>query len=235
MIRLNSRSSVISATLAFGAFMMISSGVAHSLPTGFVYLDQTIPHLAVDLKYLGADNFLGRPVDGYVKSRCILTREAANALGRVQAELNRFGLGLKIFDAYRPQRAVDDFVRWARDLDDLKMKKEFYPNVKKASLFSDGYIASRSAHSRGSAVDLTIVSLTDNKPGDELDMGSPFDFFDPKSWVNSPELQPQQRANRMLLRNIMEKHGFLPYEKEWWHFILKKEPYPKTYFDFPVE
>ena len=152
----------------------------------------------------------------------------------MQKDLEAFGLGLKVFDAYRPQRAVDHFVRWAEDLDDTRMKAKYYPGVEKKHLFRDGYIAARSGHSRGSTVDLTIVSLGPDDPV-ELDMGTGWDYFGPRSWPASLDVSPQQRANRMLLQSLMVKHGFKPLAEEWWHFTLKDEPFPKTYFDFVIE
>lgn len=205
------------------------------LPKGFVYLDESIPDVRLDVRYSGSHNFVGKPVDGYRKQRCILTREAAEALRKVQEELRPFGLGLKVFDGYRPQMAVDHFVRWARDLDDARMKREFYPEVKKEDLFRDGYVAAKSGHSRGSSVDLTIVSLGREIPDRELDMGSSFDFFGLRSWPDSPQIAAPSRAHRLLLRSVMEKHGFRPYAREWWHFTLKNEPWPETYFNFPVQ
>jgi D-alanyl-D-alanine dipeptidase len=154
------------------------------------------------------------------------------ALGNVQDELLPFGLGIKIFDAYRPQRSVDNFVRWAADLSDTKTKVQYYPNVAKQDLFREGYIAAKSSHSRGSTVDLTIMELSS---GAELDMGSPFDFFGPISWPESTIVQPAKLAYRLLLKTLMMKYGFKPYAQEWWHFTLVGEPYPDTYFDFPVE
>ena len=147
--------------------------------------------------------------------------------------MNLFGLGLLVFDAYRPQQAVDDFVAWSKDLNDTKTKSTYYPRIPKEFLFSQGYIAERSGHSRGSTVDLTIVSK--NAPFQQLDMGTGFDFFGPESWPDYAEIFPQQRANRLLLQNIMVKYGFNPYPQEWWHFTLKNEPFPNTYFNFPVQ
>ena len=205
------------------------------LPEGFVYVKEMIPTIQVDMRYARDNNFVGRPISGYLKPRCILTREATNALRKVQEELARFGLGLKIYDAYRPQQAVDNFVQWAKDLKDTVMKRQYYPNVKKQDLFTKGYIAERSGHSRGSTVDLTIVSLTEPTWGTELDMGTHFDFFSPRSWPDDLSLSPDQRAHRLLLRSVMTKYGFKPYDKEWWHFTLQNEPYPATYFNFPVQ
>lgn len=206
------------------------------LPDGFVDVAKVVPRIIIDLRYMTEFNFVGAPIDGYKKPRCILTREAANSLSRVQAELVEFGLGLKVFDAYRPQQAVDHFVRWAKDPDSVATKSKFFPDVDKRALFDRGYIASRSGHTRGSTVDLTIVTLSvDGKLPVELDMGTPFDYFGTESWTNHRKLKPQQRVNRLLLRAIMEKHGFRPYAKEWWHFTLNNEPFPDQYFNFPVQ
>jgi D-alanyl-D-alanine dipeptidase len=194
-----------------------------------------IPDLRLDLRYAGSHNFVGERIDGYLKQRCVLTREAAEALKKVQEDLRPFGLGLKVFDAYRPQRAVDHFVRWARDTADTRMKGEFYPGVEKKDLFRENYIAARSGHSRGSTVDLTIVSLSGEDAGREIDMGSGFDFFGPRSWPDHTGIPSSRRAHRMLLRMVMKKHGFQPDAREWWHFTLKGEPYPGTYFNFPVQ
>lgn len=206
-----------------------------SLPEGFVDVQSVIPDIVVDLKYYTDHNFVGRRVDGYLAPRCIVSQAAAAALAQVQQALRPFGLGLKVFDAYRPQRAVDHFVRWAADLADTRTKAEFYPDIEKNTLFKDGYIASRSSHSRGSTVDLTIVSLVGETAGRELDMGTAFDFFGQASWPHFAGLPAVQRANRMLLSVLMQQHGFKPYREEWWHFTLQNEPFPETYFDFPVQ
>jgi D-alanyl-D-alanine dipeptidase len=203
-------------------------------PAGFVELRDAVPGVRVELRYFSDDNFVGERIDGYRAGTCFITAEAAAALAGVQAELAAFGLGLKVFDAYRPQRAVDHFVRWAGDLGDTRMKSKYYPDVEKKNLFRDGYIAARSGHSRGSTVDLTIVPLDDGPPVG-LDMGTGWDFFGPKSWPASLDVTPQQRANRALLQRLMVKHGFRPLAEEWWHFTLADEPYPETYFDFVVE
>jgi D-alanyl-D-alanine dipeptidase len=220
-----------SAALAALAFC---ANVLAGPPAGFMEIRDAAPGIVVELRYFSDDNFVGARVDGYAAERCYMTAEAARALGRVQHELAHLGLGLKVFDAYRPQRAVDHFVRWAEDLDDTKMKARYYPDVAKAQLFRDGYIAAKSGHSRGSTVDLTIVALDGGAPV-ELDMGTPWDYFGPRSWPTSREVTPQQRANRMLLQALMMKHGFRPLAEEWWHFTLEDEPYPETYFDFVVE
>lgn len=218
----------------FFLLLAVLPAAAAPLPNGFVYLDEVVPGLLFDLRYAGHNNFIGEPIDGYLKPRAILTRPAAQALGRAQEELKPFGLGLKVFDAYRPQRAVDHFVRWAKDIADVRMKPAYYPAVDKTRLFRDGYIAERSGHSRGSTVDLTVVAL-DGALAGELDMGGTYDFFDPHSWAAAATPGAAQRANRLLLQLLMKKHGFRPYEQEWWHFTLNGEPFPETYFDFPVQ
>ncbi|MGD8347251.1 MAG: M15 family metallopeptidase [Lysobacterales bacterium] len=210
------------------------AGLAAQPPAGFIEIRDVAPGVRVELRYSSGDNFVGRPVTGYEADRCFVTREAGAALAAVQRELAAFGLGLKVFDAYRPQRAVDHFVRWAADLDDTETKAAYYPRVAKQHLFRDGYIAARSGHSRGSTVDLTIVWL-DGDDLRELDMGTPFDFFGPESHGASAAVTPQQRANRALLQALMTKHGFRPLAEEWWHFTLEDEPYPDTYFDFVIE
>jgi len=197
----------------------------------FLELKKEIPSIELDIRYYGSNNFIGKPIDGYLAPKAILTKEATLALKKVQKELKTFSLGLKIFDAYRPQKAVDHFVRWGKDLADIKMKEAFYPNVKKKNLFKEGYIAKYSGHSRGSTVDLTIIDLNSKT---ELDMGSSFDLFGKLSWIAYKNITAQQRANRMLLHIIMLKYGFKSYAQEWWHFTLKNEPY-KEYFNFNIE
>ncbi|MEN8186970.1 MAG: M15 family metallopeptidase [Bacteroidota bacterium] len=202
------------------------------LRENFVYLKELIPDLRSDMRYYGSNNFIGRPINGYSMPRLILTKEAAEALKRVQDGLSRLGFGLMIYDAYRPQRAVDDFVEWAKNGEDTLMKEKFYPNIDKKDLFELGYIAEKSGHSRGSTVDLTIVSITTGKI---LNMGSEYDLFDERSHTDYQFITKNQHALRLLLKRRMEKEGFKSYEKEWWHFTLKDEPYPDTYFDFPIE
>jgi D-alanyl-D-alanine dipeptidase len=204
---------------------------AKEIPDGFLSVKDKIPNIVLDLRYYSDNNFMGKAVKGYTTNRAILTQEAIEALANAQEELNRFNLGLKIFDAYRPQKSVDNFVEWGKDLDDTLKKYEYYPTVDKKNLFRDGYIAKKSGHSRGSTIDLTIVDL---KSREELDMGSSFDFFGKKSWVKYPNITAQQRANRLLLNTIMRKFGFRAYSKEWWHFTLKREPYPDRYFNFDI-
>src|SRR5262249_10738937 len=182
-------------------------------------------------RHFGANNFVGERIDGYEGPRCLLSAPAANALAAVERDLAARGLGLKVFDCYRPQRAVAQFLRWAQRIDDVKRKREFYPDVDKRNLFKEGYISDRSGHSRGSTLDLTLVRRADAR---ELDMGSPFDFFSPKSWPSDRSVSDQARQNRALLAAVMIRGGFRPYDREWWHFTLNNEPFPDTYFDFPV-
>jgi len=202
------------------------------LAEGFVYVEDMIPSIKVELRYFGTNNFVGQKIDGYKKDRAILSKQATSALKKVQEELKQFNLSIMIYDSYRPQQAVNHFVRWARNLNDTINKQRFYPDVKKQFLFKEGYIASKSGHSRGSTLDITLVDIKTCRP---LDMGSPYDFFGKESWVANTNLTSQQRANRMLLQTVMLKYGFRNYPQEWWHFTLKGEPFPETYFDFPVD
>ncbi|CAL2093613.1 M15 family metallopeptidase [Tenacibaculum sp. 190524A05c] len=205
---------------------------SQELPKGFSYVKDFAPTIQQELRYCSHNNFLGVPVDGYEEPVLITSTKTAKALAKVQKELEKKGLSLKIFDAYRPQSAVNHFVRWARVPNDTLTKKDYYPKLNKRNLFKLGYIASKSGHSRGSSVDLTIVHVgTDT----ELDMGSPFDFFGKISHPSYPNLTKQQKANRYLLRKVMMANGFRPYKNEWWHFTLNNEPFPKTYFDFPIK
>ncbi|MFS2127504.1 M15 family metallopeptidase [Pseudomonas sp. Pseusp97] len=221
-------------SLALLLCLLASPTLRADQPTqdGFVYLDQILKSARYDVRHAGVDNFVGQPIDGYQKARIILTREAAVALAAVEKDVALSGLALKIFDGYRPQRAVDDFRRWAADPQDIRQKARYYPHLDKPALFRNGYIAQHSGHSRGSTVDLTLV---DAKSGEELDMGSPFDFFGPISHHGTALVSVQQTRNRETLRQAMLRHGFEPYSAEWWHYTLKAEPYPKTYFDFPVQ
>jgi D-alanyl-D-alanine dipeptidase len=199
-------------------------------PAAFVDSATVVEGLAVDMRYFGTDNFVGTRIEGYEGARCLLVRPAALALAKVQRDLAGRGFGLKVFDCYRPTRAVAHFVRWARDVGDTKRKREFYPDVDKRDLFRLGYIASHSGHSRGATVDLTLVRLD----GGEVAMGTPFDFFSPRSWPSDRSVGEEARRNRALLADAMRRGGFRPYDKEWWHFTLRNEPFPATYFDFPV-
>ena len=201
------------------------------LTKGFVYLSNIAPSIKIELRYISNNNFIGKPIDGYNRNCIILSSKAAKAIRKIQQELLKKGYSLKIFDAYRPQQAVNNFVRWAKVLSDTLMKKQYYPDVPKSELFNQGYIASKSSHSRGSTLDLTIIN---SKTKTELDMGSSYDFFGIQSHPYYKKISEKQKENRMLLRKIMLSNGFKPYENEWWHFTLKKEPFPKTYFNFPI-
>ncbi|WP_329143735.1 M15 family metallopeptidase [Streptomyces niveus] len=232
------------------------SGVSEpTAPDEFVALRTVAPTIIQEIRYVTPHNFVGEPVDGYDQPLCILTRPAARALQRVQWKLLRQGYSLKVYDCYRPQRAVDHFVRWAKDLQDERMKPEFYPQVDKSRLFADGYIAEKSGHSRGSTVDLTIVKLPAKPtrpyvPGEKLvpcyapqgerfrdnsvDMGTGYDCFDTLSHTDDPRIQGEWRANRQLLKSTLADVGFTNLPEEWWHFTHKPELFPDTYFDFPV-
>lgn len=224
-------------------------------PEDFVALRSVDPTIIEEMRYVTAHNFVGERVDGYRQPLCILTRPAAEALHRAQTRLLRQGYSLKVYDCYRPQRAVDHFVRWAEDLGDQKMKAEFYPEVDKTRLFADGYIAEKSGHSRGSTVDLTLVRLPakptrpyhpgqtlvscfapqdERFPDNSVDMGTGYDCFDTRSHTLDPRIQGVQHANRMLLKDTLEDVGLVNLPEEWWHFTYRPEPYPDTYFDFPV-
>ena len=200
--------------------------------SGFVVLNEYMPDVKFDIRYYSEYNFVGERINGYEAPLALLTREAAEALREVNDELAEKNLTLKIYDAYRPQRAVNHFVKWSKNLKDTKMKKYFYPDKNKRVLFKEGYISRKSGHSRGSTVDLTLYDLSNDI---DVDMGGTFDYFGERSHTNYKHLTKEQHDNRMLLKNIMLKHGFKSISTEWWHFTLKNEPYPNTYFDFPVK
>lgn len=201
------------------------------LPNGFVYVKALIPSAQEDVRYAGSHNFIGRPVDGYAAARIVLTSEAAKALKAAAEAFAAKGYTLLLYDGYRPQRAVNHFMRWAEDMQDTAAKAEFYPHLDKAELFDRGYIARRSGHSRGSTIDLTLL----DSDGNPLDMGGEFDWFSPVSGHDYAGLTDTQKANRLLLKDGMMDAGFSPYSEEWWHYRLKDEPYPDTYFDFVIE
>ncbi|MFG3273951.1 M15 family metallopeptidase [Streptomyces luteogriseus] len=224
-------------------------------PEDFVALRSVDPTIIQEMRYVTPHNFVGERIDGYRQPICILTRPAAQALHKAQRRLLRKGYTLKVYDCYRPQRAVDHFVRWAEDLDDEAMKGEFYPNVDKTRLFADGYIAAKSGHSRGSTLDVTLVRLPakptrpyhpgeplvpcfapqgERFPDNSIDMGTGFDCFDTLSHTLDPRIQGRQRANRLLLKSTLEDLGFVNLAEEWWHYTFKPEAHPDTYFDFPV-
>ena len=199
---------------------------------GFVVLTDIVPDAIMEVRYYTLYNFIGDRVRGYEEPVILMTREAAFALREVNNELLPLGYTIKVFDAYRPQMAVDHFVEWAKDLNDVRMQKYFYPEEQKSNLFAHGYIASRSAHSRGSTVDLTLYDLRNQC---DVDMGGTFDYFGYRSYPDYPNLTEQQKQNRQLLRSVMINHGFRGIDTEWWHFKLNNEPYPTTYFNFTVK
>lgn len=200
-------------------------------PSGFVLLSDYVPHIIQEIRYFSTYNFIGERIDGYEEPCAILTAEAARALKAVSNELFVLGYRIKVFDAYRPARAVKQFVLWGIEDTDIRMKPYFYPYLNKQDLFAEGYIAKLSSHSRGSTVDLTLLDM---KTGKEVDMGSPFDLFSEKSHPDYTDITDEQYDNRMLLQHVMIRNGFVPIGCEWWHFTLKDELYPDTYFDFPV-
>lgn len=229
---------------------------AFALEDGFVYMKNVDPSIVQEMRYHGYHNFVGVPVDGYEKPECILTKQSAEALKNVQTDAKKLGLTVKIYDCYRPQQAVDHFARWAEDYKDTKTKGEFYVNEPKETLFERGYIAHKSGHSRGSTVDLTLIpsdkpkqevfipyenlrnceNSADKRFGDNsIDMGTGFDCFSALSATLNPVIPEKQLKNRLILKNLMEKHGFYNYDKEWWHYTLKNEPFPKTFFNFPIK
>lgn len=242
----------IAALLAAPMALGVQTG---ALPEGFVYLRESAPDIQQDMRYAGSHNFIGRPVEGYRAPECILTRVAAEALREVQAEVAAAGLRVRVFDCYRPRAAVEHFVRWSRDPSDQWTKPEFYPHVDKADFFRLGYVAKRSGHSRGSTVDLTLVPAdagapapvtTDRRavactapfperfPDSPLDFGTGFDCMDPLSHPDSTAVPPEAQRNRDFLAKTMARHGFRALPEKWWHFTLDAEPFPDTYFDFPV-
>ena len=218
------------------AAALVLAGCAHfgagSGREGFVSLAEAVPDAILEIRYYSTYNFVGDRIEGYLEPCALLSKEAAAALKAASDECVRRGYRLKIYDAYRPRRAVAHFARWAGDVADTRMKGYFYPNVDKSELFARGYIAERSGHSRGSTVDLTLFDM---KSGKEVDMGGVFDWFGVESHPDYKAITKEQFANRMILRDIMVSHGFRPITEEWWHFTLEDEPYPDTYFDFPVE
>ncbi|WP_326695249.1 M15 family metallopeptidase [Streptomyces sp. NBC_01387] len=260
MTRLSSavRSLAVAAATLFACTAVSPTAQARTgpgAPGDFVALRAVDPTIIQEMRYPYPHNFMGEPVDGYDQPLCILTRPAAQALHRAQTKLLRQGYSLKVYDCYRPQRAVDHFVRWAKDLDDEKMKAEFYPRVDKSRLFADGYIAEKSGHSRGSTMDLTLVKLPalptrpyrpgqplapcyapkDQRfPDNSIDMGTGFDCFDTLAHTDDPRIKGVQRAHRDQLRDALGAVGFVNLPEEWWHFTYQPETYPDSYFDFPV-
>lgn len=239
----------------FFILLLFAMRVYAMLPDDFVYLSDVDPSIIQEVRYASSENFIGRPIAGYKKPKIILTRQAAEALHQAQEMFVQEGYSLVVYDAYRPQKAVDEFVRWSSDLNDQRMKKQYYPRVNKADLFDLKYIMKKSGHSRGSTVDVSIIPL-DKKikmpveiskrklrdgfrilflDDDTVDMGSSFDLFDLASHEDSPIIEPQYTKIRNYLKFKMEKAGFVGVKEEWWHFTLKNEPHPNTYYDFDVE
>jgi len=202
-----------------------------SLPEGFVYVADIVPFVLQDVRYYSSSNFVGERIDGYYAPVSILTREAAEALLTAHEILFEQGYIIKLFDTYRPTDAVAHFVRWGQDLEDQRMKHVFYPDVEKSELFRLGYISSRSAHSRGSVIDLTLVCFI---TGTDIDMGSGFGLFGELAHHGTDKITAEQTANRLILRRAMEAAGFRAYSREWWHYTLNNEPFPDTFFNFPV-
>lgn len=216
----------------------------------FVTLTDAVPDAILEIRYFSTYNFVGTRIDGYLEPTALLTRKAADSLKAVSDDVKALGYRLKIYDAYRPQKAVDHFVRWAENIPDTLMRQFFYPDLDKSVLFDQEYICAKSGHTRGSTVDLTLFDMRTEK---ELDMGGTFDWFGPEShpdFCGDPETQEytgdngkspagrsitaEQFCNRMILREAMMRHGFKPFPTEWWHFCLVDEPFPDTYFNFPV-
>lgn len=241
--------------LAAALAVTTSAWAQEAMPDGFVWLRDIDPTIEQEIRYYGAHSFMGRPIAGYEAPECILTREAAEALSTIQAELAQSRLSLKVYDCYRPQRAVDDFVAWSKDVPDQAMKAEFYPRVDKARAFELGYIAAKSGHTRGSTADLTIVPkdhaiqrpyipgealvdcalpASERFPDTSIDFGTGFDCMDEKSHHGRTDIPVVAQMNRLAFRDIMGRHGFKAIAEEWWHYTLKDEPFPDTYFNFPV-
>jgi zinc D-Ala-D-Ala dipeptidase len=243
--------SFFSSVLALA--MTPTAAAPADLPAGFVYLADIDATIIQDLRYAGSHNFIGRPIAGYEANECIMTQKAARAVAKVQAQLAPKKLSLVVWDAYRPTRATADFIRWTKDPHDIKMKAEFYPRIDKSQIFELGYLSTRSAHSRGSTVDLGIAPLGASVPrydpskktactagkGDRaadgsLDFGTAYDCMDELSATLNPSISQEARNNRILLRDLMAAAGFKPYHREWWHFQLNDEPFPEQSFDFPI-
>jgi len=211
-------------------FIFFPSFFYNNLEDGFVYLNDIDDSIIIDLKYYSNENFTGQYVEGYLSNNAILTKESALALSDAQDDFNKLGYSLILYDAYRPQRAVDFFVQWSNNPHDTINKRIYYPNIKKSELFEFGYIAYKSGHSRGSTVDVSLIEISTNKL---LDMGTIFDYFGIESHTFFDDISEKQKSNRLILYEIMSNNGFKNYSKEWWHFTLKNEPYQK-YFDFLV-
>lgn len=247
-LRGRAASSMAKATLLFAALLFISACANHlgaSAKVDLVALASVAPGVQQDMRYATRNNFMGQPVAGYEAGVCWLSRPAAESLAGVQQELAGQGLALKVYDCYRPQTAVNDFVRWGRDLVDQKNQQMYYPRVPKSELFTRGYIAEKSGHSRASTADLTVVVVDAMRAseqvrgplvdGIDVDMGTPFDMFDEQSHTENEQQPPDVQYNRHWLRSLMQRHGWKNLPQEWWHYTLVNEPYPEQYFDLPVK
>jgi len=197
----------------------------------FAFVDELVPGVRWDAKYATWDNFTGKPVEGYLANRVVGTRALCAALRRAQEDAGALGFGLVLWDGYRPQRAVDAFVRWSEEPEDGRTKRRHYPRIDRAAMFAEGYVATRSGHTRGSTVDLTLYDLA---TGELAVMGGDHDLMDPISHHGAPGISRPAADNRRHLRAVMEATGFRAYEREWWHYTLEDEPFPETYFDFPI-
>ena len=237
--------------LSLAVMLAATTTQAQHADSRLVPLTDVVPDAILEIRYYGTYNFVGKRIDGYEQPTALLTKRAADSLRAVSDDVKQMGYRLKIYDAYRPQQAVDHFVRWSKNTRDTLTKQYFYPDLPKSVLFRQGYIAGKSGHTRGSTVDLTLVDI---QTGEDVDMGGTFDWFGPESHPDfcgnpvtgqytgnnrkSPKgrtITAKQFANRMILRNAMLRHGFKPLSSEWWHFTLKNEPYPTTYFNIPVK
>lgn len=201
-------------------------------PADFVILADVVPDIIQEIRYYTTYNFVGRRIPGYDEPVALMTRRAADSLRRVSDDVKAQGYRLKVFDAYRPMTAVRYFVQWGKELNDTLMKRYFYPEVNKADVFRLGYLSSRSAHSRGSTIDLTLFDMNTER---EVDMGGTYDFFGEVSHPTyTRNLSASQLRHRRILREAMLRHGFKPVGSEWWHYTLRNEPYPNQFFEFPV-
>ena len=214
------------------AVCSMSAPITMASANALIDAGETVQGVVTDIRYAGKNNFLGRPVAGYGAAKCWLSREAASALSKAQRLAKSRGLAILIYDCYRPQRAVDDFVRWVNGNEDEPTKAIYYPNVRRRELIGRGYIASRSGHSRGSTIDLTLIAKESGQP---INMGTPWDYFDARSHTASQAIDADAAKNRQILKRIMESAGFRGYYAEWWHFTLKDEPFPDSYFDIPIQ
>jgi len=228
------KTKLILASLALTCALALSCGMTQDPSmddSDFVNISEEIPEVIIEARYYSTYNFVGDRIDGYEAPVAYMTKEAAAALKKASDVAVKDGYRIRVYDAYRPQRAVDHFKAWAKDVDDTRMKAYFYPELDKSVLFEQGYIASRSGHSRGSTVDLTLFDMA---TGHNVDMGGTFDYFGLLSHPDYTDITAEQYANRMYLRKLMLDAGFKPYDEEWWHFTLQDEPFPDTYFNFPV-